>query len=138
METNIDVKIDDIRSKVSDMSDTLHEIDKKVAMQKMAFDDHIKTDELMYQEFKRMNDILQSNTESLKEHMYRTSLLEEIVQKIDARLAPLEIQNIKQNAVREWMKDRAVLAAKIFGAITAIGGLIMMFKPLLLAILNSL
>lgn len=134
---SLDSKIEEIRDKVSDMSDTVHKIDKEVALQKAAFEDHMKQDELMYQEFKRMNDILQQNTESLKEHMHRTNLLEDVVQKMDQRLSPLEIKHIKESAIKEWIKDNAIMVAKIAGAATAVIGLLALLKPYIVLFLKS-
>ena len=59
-----------ISEKLDDVVTSIYKVDKEVALQKSAFDEHIKQDEKMYEEFKRMNDILQQNTQSLKEHMH--------------------------------------------------------------------
>ena len=76
-------KIDYIQEKVDSMADTVKNIDKEVALHKAAFDAHTKQDETMYGELKRMNDILQSNTESLKEHISNNHLLRDMISKMD-------------------------------------------------------
>lgn len=117
-------KIDYIQDKVDSVSATCTNIDKIVALQKQAFDDHLKQDERMYDEFKRMNDILQQNTDSLKEHMAQTHLLRDAIMKMDARLQPIEIEYIQKTAVKDWAMGKAKLIAKIGGAISMVGGII--------------
>ena len=117
-------KIDYIQEKVDSLSDTCANIDKEVALQKQAFDDHLKQDERMYGEFKRMCDILQENTDSLKEHMAQTFLLKEVVMKMDARLQPIEIEYIQKTAVKDWVMSKAKFLAKVGTAVSAIGGII--------------
>jgi thiaminase len=104
-----------IDNKIDDVSDSIHKVDKELALHKAAFEQHIKQDELMYEEFKRMNDILQQNTESLKEHMHRTELLEDIVKKMDARLSPVEIRHIEEEAIKRHRKEMLIKTGKIRG-----------------------
>lgn len=131
MAKNVDDILIKIDVKLDEVSDTIHKIDKEVALQKAAFDDHIKQDELMYQEFKRMNDILQSNTDSLKEHMHRTELLETLVAKIDTRLAPIELERIEQEAVRKYRNAKLKKYGKILGVIATIAGILAAIQPFL-------
>lgn len=131
MATDIDGKLDYIQDKLDSVENCVSKIDKEVALQKAAFDDHLKQDERMYEEFKRMNDILQQNTESLKEHMYRTELLETIVQKMDTRLSPLEKENIEQQAVAKYRKDFMVRVAKITGILVGVISAIAALWPLI-------
>ncbi len=130
MADGISSKLTLIQDKVDEVSDTVHKVDKEVALQKAAFDDHLKQDERMYEEFKRMNDILQQNTESLKEHMHRTNLLEDLVQKMDKRLSPIELDRIEREAVKKYRNERLVKIAKILGAIGALIGIIAGIKAL--------
>ena len=74
MARDLEQKLGYIQDKVDEVSSTVHKIDKDLAIHKSTFDDHLKQDERMYEEFKRMNDILQQNTESLKEHMHKIDL----------------------------------------------------------------
>lgn len=131
MAHNLEDKLNHIRDKVDEVSDTVYKIDKEVALQKAAFDAHMEQDEKMYEEFKRMNDILQENTLSLKEHMAQTMLLRDMCLKIDARLAPLEVKDIEQKAIKEYRKERIIMIAKVLSALAAIVGIIMGAKPLL-------
>lgn len=124
MAKDIDLKVDYIQNKVDEVADTVHKIDKEVALQKAAFDQHLNQDEQMFQEFKRMNDILQQNTLSLKEHMHRTDVLEQLVMKVDARLAPIEIDRIKKAAVTEWCKNAAKIVAKVITLCLGSSGII--------------
>lgn len=117
-------KIDYIQEKVDSLNSTCSNIDKEVALQKQAFDDHLRQDERMYDEFKRMNDILQQNTDSLKEHMAQTSLLKEVVMKMDARLQPIEIEYIQKTAVKDWLMSKTKLIAKVGGAVSVVGSII--------------
>lgn len=131
MARDIDGKLDYIQEKLDSVENCVSKIDKEVALQKAAFDDHLKQDERMYEEFKRMNDILQQNTESLKEHMHRTELLETIVQKMDMRLSPLEKENIEQQAVAKYRKDSMVRVAKVIGILVGVISAIAALWPLI-------
>lgn len=71
-----------IKDSLEKLSDDVKNVDKTLTEYKVSFDHHILQDEKMYEEFKRMNDVLVQNTESLKEHMHRTALLEETIIKI--------------------------------------------------------
>ena len=124
-------KIDYIQEKVDSMADTVKNIDKEVALHKAAFDAHTKQDETMYGELKRMNDILQSNTESLKEHISNNHLLRDMISKMDKRLEPIEIEFIQKAAVREWVWRKTKFISKFAGAIVAVAMAWMYLKPLL-------
>jgi thiaminase len=131
MAKTTDEMLNKIDSKLDDVGDALSKVDKEVALQKAAFDEHIKQDEKMYEEFKRMNDILQSNTDSLKEHMHRTELLESLVQKMDARLSPVEIRHIEEEAIKKHRHVTLVKWAKIIGALVGLVGLLSALTPVL-------
>jgi phosphomevalonate kinase len=120
MAKDIDERIEKISDKLSEVSECVHKIDRDLAVHKSTFDEHLRQDERMYEEFKRMNDILQQNTESLKEHMHRTSLLEEIAQKMDHRISPLEKQHIEESAVKQYRANELIKIAKIMGALTGL------------------
>ena len=123
-----DGKLDYILEKLDDVSDTCSRIDKEVVGHKVALDEHIKQDEKMYEEFKRMNDILQQNTDSLKEHMLRSEMLEHMIVKMDSRLSPLEIKEIQRVAVKDWLKNNSILMAKLLGAVGGAVTLVMLAK----------
>ena len=131
MAKDIDDKLNSIQEKIEDVANCVNKIDKEVALQKAAFDDHLKQDERMYEEFKRMNDILQQNTESLKEHMHRTELLEVMMQKMDLRLSPIEKNNIETAAVKAYRHEIAMKAAKIVAIVTGIVGAITALWPII-------
>ena len=131
MAKNLDEMLSKMDQKLDEVSDSIHKVDKEVALQKAAFDEHIKQDEKMYEELKRMNDILQQNTESLKEHMHRTELLEDIVKKMDARLSPVEVRHIEEEAVKKHKKEILIMSAKIVGALAAAVAVIAFFMPAL-------
>jgi len=127
MAANLDNMLNKIDSKLDEVSDAVYKIDKEVALQKAAFDDHIKQDEKMYEEFRRMNDILASNTESLKEHMYRTAIaeqrqqiIEDLVKSIDARLSPFEQKKLEEEAIKKYRNDKLKKIGKILGIIATI------------------
>lgn len=124
-----DKKLNYIQSKLDDVAETCSKIDKELALQKAAFDAHLQQDERMYEEFKKMNKVLRENTDSLKEHMHRTELLEDALIKMDTRLAPIEVEHIQKQAVSEFIHKKAKTIGKIAGAITAIIGLWMLIKP---------
>lgn len=126
MSRNIDDKVDHIQNKVEEVSTTVHKIDKDLALQKAAFDDHLDQDKRIFEEFKRMNDILQQNTDSLREHMRRTDILEDMAKKFDARFAPIELAHIEQKIINKYttarkkkIRDRLVFITKIVGGTSA-------------------
>jgi DNA repair exonuclease SbcCD ATPase subunit len=123
--------LSDIRDSLRDLDNQVDSMDKNLVAYRVAFDHHIQQDEKMYEEFKRMNDILMENTESLKYHIRRTALLEEAMLKIDARLSPIEIERIKKQAVNAWLKQKMVTVAKIFGAATALVAALTAVWPLI-------
>lgn len=124
-------KIDYIQDKLDSVADTCAKIDKEVALQKQAFDDHLVQDERMYEEFKRMNNILQDNTNSLKEHMHRSDLLEDLVTKMDARFSPIQIEYERKEAVREYLVSKGKLLGKIGAVAAALTAIWMFVEPLL-------
>ena len=131
MAKDIDDKLSYIQQKIDDVADCVNKIDKDVVLHKSAFDEHLKQDERMYEEFKRMNDILQQNTDSLKEHMHRTELLEELVQKMDLRLTPIEKQNIQEKAIESYRHEVIMKFAKFIGLLVGIASAVAALWPLI-------
>ena len=140
MSKNIDDvinRIADVDNKVDEVVVAIYKVDKEVALQKAAFDEHIRQDEKMYEEFKRMNNILQQNTESLKEHMQRTSvaenrqqILEDLVRAIDSRLSPFEQSKLEEEAVRKYRNEKLKKIGKILGIIATLVAIIAGLKAL--------
>lgn len=133
---------EDMLSKIVDKLDELqkstHNIDKEVALQKAAAEDHAQDLKVLQHEQKRNNDILQQNTQSLNEHMARTDLLESMVEKMDARLTPIEIDRIEKAAIANHRKEMMVKIAKVAAALTAIGGFLAFAKPIIIALLGMI
>jgi hypothetical protein len=130
-------KLNSIQDRVDEVYDTVHRIDKEVALNRSAFDDHMAQDKLIYEEFKRMNDLLQQNTESLREHMRRTDMLEDIVQKMDARFTPIELEHVERQFVQKYkeerkkkIKDIMVFWTKIAGGLSAAIAIYMTFRSM--------
>lgn len=115
-------KIDYIQEKVDSLSEVACRIDKAQALQQAAFDAHTKQDEQMYGELHRMNDILQSNTESLKEHMENNALLKEMIHKMDQRLDPIEREFIEKSAVKKWATKKLKTAVTVIGIVGFLAG----------------
>lgn len=138
MAKNLDDMLNKIDEKLDEVSDSIHKVDKEVALQKAAFDEHVKTDEKMYEELRRMNDILQQNTESLKEHMAQTHLLKQTVLKMDARLLPIEVERIEQEAIRKYRNEKLKKWGKILGIIATVVGVLAGAKPLILKLFKLL
>jgi DNA repair exonuclease SbcCD ATPase subunit len=138
MAKDIDSKVDYIHDKLDEIADACQSIDKEVSLQKAAFDEHIKQDEKMYEEFKRMNDILQQNTDSLKEHMHRTDLLEHLVKKMDERFTPIELTHIESRVIEKYKSQKKakrtahiILITKIVSGVAAAIGLAVTLKAVL-------
>ena len=136
MAKNSEDMLDKIDEKIDGVIDACHKIDKDAALAKAAFDAHLLQDEKMYEEFKRMNDILQQNTNSLKEHMAQTQLLKDTVLKIDARLAPFEIERIEDEAVKKYRNAKLKKYGKVLGVIATAIGVLAALRPLLLKLLG--
>ena len=136
MPKNMDDMLNKIDEKLDEVSDSIHKVDKEVALQKAAFEAHTAQDEQMYEELKRMNDILQQNTESLKQHMAQTQLLKDTVLKIDARLAPIEVERIEAEAVKKYRNEKLKKYGKVLGLIATAIGILAAAKPLLLKLLG--
>jgi hypothetical protein len=96
-------------------------IDTTLAVLAVKFEEHLKQDEKMYEEFKHMVQILRENTDSLKDHVMRTNTLQDMVIGINKRLEPLEQERLRKDAVNEFLKHKAAKWAKIA---TALAGLI--------------
>jgi hypothetical protein len=124
-------KIDYIQERVDSVASTIAGIDKDMAIQKANFEVHTRQDEQMYCELKRMNDILQQNTDSLKEHMDNNVLLKDMINNMNKRLEPIEIEFIQKAAVRSWVMSKAKFIGKVGGAIVAVIGVWMYVAPLL-------
>src|ERR1035437_1642107 len=106
MAKDLDLKVDYIQDKVDEVASTVHKIDIEVALQKASFEDHLAQDARMYQEFVRMNNILQQNTDSLKEHMQQTMILKDMVVKMDDRFTPIETKHIRDGVIEEYKAER--------------------------------
>lgn len=137
MARDLDEKISYIQEKVEEVSSTVHKIDKEVALQKAAFDEHMRQDEKMYEEFKRMNDILQVNTESLREHMHRTevaeqqlAILEDLAKNVDIRLAPIERERLEKAAVSKYRSELLMKVAKVLGIVGTVIAIIAGIKAI--------
>jgi cell division protein YceG involved in septum cleavage len=115
-------KIDYIQEKVDSVAEVACRIDKAQALQQAAFDAHTKQDEQMYGELRRMNDILQSNTESLKEHMSNNALLKDMIHKMDQRLDPIEREFIEKTAVKSWVLHKVKFISKVGAAVGFLAG----------------
>ena len=120
-----------ILSELKDLSTKTGNIEVTLAQQKTSFDAHTKQDENMYEELKRMNNILSDNTESLRDHMQQTALLKDTVIKMDARLYPIELERIRKEAVSEWRKSALILTAKVISFLVGGSSIIVIVKEVL-------
>ena len=106
-------KLDYVVEKVSD-------IGTKLEVHITKFNAHTDNEDKYRAAISRNTEILQTNTESLKEHMQRTDLLEVYVKKIDDRFTPVELTSQRKQAVVDWWKNTILIAAKLGAAITTI------------------
>ena len=95
-------------------------IDTTLAVMTAKFEEHLKTDEKMYEEFKHMVQILRENVDDMKEHISRTNILQEMVVGMNKRLEPIEQERLKREAVSEFMKSKAAKVVKIASVLAAI------------------
>lgn len=118
-----DSKIDYITQKLDHVSDKVNETNTMLQVHVAKFDSAVQDNERDRQNIARNTEILNHNTESLKEHMAQTQLLRDYVKKIDDRFTPIELEALKRKAVGEWWKNRVVFLAKLGGALGALGAL---------------
>lgn len=120
----VDDKVNHLSEKTANIETDVHELSSQFESHEHMFKEHLETDKKMYEEFAKMNDILRDNTESLKEHMRRTSLAEQAILKIDQRLSPIEQERLKKEAVREYLIGRWKRWLMYLGAISTALGII--------------
>lgn len=108
-----------------ELSKSISSLDKTVGEFKVSFENHVASDEKMYEELKRMNDILSDNTASLQTHIKRTDLLEQAVMKMDVKLTALEVKSIGEEAIKKWLKDTTKFVGKVCAALAALTTAIM-------------
>jgi DNA-directed RNA polymerase sigma subunit (sigma70/sigma32) len=121
-------KIDYIQERVDTVVDKVHEIGKNLEGHMATFQAHTAMDEGMYAELRRSNDILQENTNSLKDHMYRTDLLETYVRSLDSRFSPIEMEQLRKRAVSDWWFGKVKLTGKLGAALSAGGAIVIVAK----------
>jgi hypothetical protein len=117
--------------KLDQIVEAIAKIDKDGALQKAALETHTAQDEKMYEELKRMNDILQSNTSSLDKHMSNNLLLKDMIATLNKRLEPIELKHIQREAVKLWVLSTSKLIAKVGGASAVLYGAFMWLQHLL-------
>lgn len=134
MSKDIDSKLSDIQDQVNSISESVHSIDKEIALTQQTLKAHTNHDEMLdkqiVEQLGLINEGLRKNTESLNEHMYRTDLLETIVKKMDTRLSPLEVKHIQTEAVDTWRHNALMKTIKIIGAIGVIITILVTLKML--------
>lgn len=113
-------QLDKLEKTIEKVDEKCDGIDKAVTVFGDRFEEHMKQDEKMYEEFKRMVDILQENTADIKHHISRTDELQELVVSINARLTPIEQEKLKKEAVTEFMMQRGVTWSKRIGLVGGI------------------
>ena len=112
--------LDKLEKAVEKVDEKCDNIDKTVALFSQRFEEHMKQDEKMYEEFKRMVDVLAENTADMKHHILRTDELQDLAVKMNERLTAIEREKLKKEAVREFMVERSVKWGKRLGIVTGI------------------
>lgn len=134
----VEDKVEKVQDKVGSIDGEVRSLNTKFGQHEEMFKAHLETDQRMYEEFARMNSTLQENTESLKEHMRRTSVVEDshreqhialqaqhdALMKIDGRLKIFEDDKLKKMAVREYIAERWKLWLMYLGAFSTLIGII--------------
>jgi predicted nucleic acid-binding Zn-ribbon protein len=120
----VEQKVSKVEDKVNDVELDLKELNSKFGSHEDFFQRHLEADERMYQEFTKMNSILRENTDSLREHMRRTSMLEESLLKINNRLTPIEDEHMRKKAIQNYMKDNKKRFIVYLGIASTIIGII--------------
>jgi hypothetical protein len=134
MANDISDRLNDIQEQVSSISESVHNIDKEVALTQQTLKAHTAHDEILDSQIVKqlglINEGLQRNTDSLMEHMHRTTLLEGFVKDMNNRLSPLEVKHIQEEAVKNWRNETLMKTIKIVGAIGAIITILVTLKML--------
>lgn len=110
-------KFDVLANKLDNVTDKLSDINSKLEVQIAKLDAHKEHEDEVDDALRQHTAVLQANTESLKDHMRRTDILETYVKKIDERFTPMEQETARKKAVAEWWKSRVVFVAKLGGAV---------------------
>lgn len=118
-----DSKLDYITEKLDNVSEKVTDIDTKLQIHIIKFDEAIKDNIEDRKDITRNTDILQDNTKNLAEHMKRTELLENYIKLLESRFTPVEMETVRKKAIADWTKERLVLLAKIGGALSALGAI---------------
>jgi hypothetical protein len=126
------IHLDYIRERMDTIVDRVAEVGKSVESTRLTIEGHIRKEDVQERELARMADTLDKNTSSLSEHIRRTDILEAYVKAVDARLTPLEMEQLRRRAVNNWITSKLKLAAKIGAAVSALGALGLAAKQLLL------
>jgi len=126
-----DDKIDYIQKKLDTAVDKMHDMNASLRTHMGNFETHTRQDEGMYEELKRMNNILSDNTASLKDHMYRTDLLEDYIKKVDIRFLPVERAHADKKAINTWIFTKLKFIAKLGAAAVGLGSLMVAVKFLI-------
>lgn len=123
--------LDKVDRKCDDIKDDVGELTRRFETHETAFEQHLEQDKKMYEELHRMNDILQANTDSLKEHMVRTANVEntqsvqnEALIKIDGRLQVIEEKEMKKEAVKEYLASKTKKWGIRLGLVSTVLGII--------------
>jgi DNA repair exonuclease SbcCD ATPase subunit len=124
-------KLDSVMEKLDNVEEKVSDIRTKLEVHLSKFDAHIELEREQNQILNRNTEILQTNTASLQDHMARTDLLESYVKQLDQRIAPVEMELLRSNAVADWWKARVMFLAKLGGAIAAVSTMLGLLKWLL-------
>jgi hypothetical protein len=127
-------KFDVLADKLDNVNEKVSDINSKLEVHIARFDSHVEHEEHREVALQRHTNVLQANTDSLKDHMRRTDILETYVKKIDERFTPVEQEALRKKAVAEWWKNKVLFLAKLGGAIGALGAVASIFKWLLNAL----
>ena len=119
-----------LRERMDVVVDRVAEVNKSISILKTTLDDHIAKEGDQEQNLARLTEVLCKNTETLQEHVRRTDMLEGYVKTIDARLTPVEAEQLRKKMVHTWITSKLRLVAKIGAAASAVGALGLAIKHL--------
>lgn len=112
-------KIDEIKESVDKVDSKCDRMDTSLTYMTAKFEEHLKQHEKIYEEFKGMVQISRENTDSLKEHVLRTNMLQQMVLDMHAQLDPIVKERIKKEAVSDFIRAKAARWAKIASMVAA-------------------
>lgn len=118
----------DVKEAVDNLTDKVHEIDKGLVEHRVLIKNQTEANIAHHEELKRIGDVLQENTNQLREHIRRTDILEDEYRRLNNKITPVEEELKNKKTIKEFFTKNIALIGKISAAIAAVLTLCMKFR----------